>query len=391
LLKSFVFVGVILGQCTMGIIADHPRVGLNRAMILINLISFVGIMCCTMGPFLYYDDYPDDELTRTTTDQMYWMLAISRGILGFGVGGKYPVASAMRAASAEMEGQPQQQHEDDEEDSKSASSHHRASEVAKGFFWQTPGALLPYVISILLLVVLGDDEQVPPRTRLWQFSLLTGAGAVPVILVLWLTLSSGRQIITIQKRQSHISRAMRHEHEHQAPSSFGDVLKHIISHPNSLRKLMGTGLCWALYDFVYFGTALNLPDLFGRVFGGGERSSSSSGGVGGLTANALQNIVAFSMGFPGVLLAIRHLPFLKPKKLQSYGFIFIGGVSLLLAALFRGDGGGSGEEASTSSSNNSSSSSSSTFTFRAQLQFVLACCLIFSLNWGCNVSSANTA
>ena len=40
LLKSVVFVGSIFGQCTMGFVGDC--IGLERAMIFTNLLSFMG-------------------------------------------------------------------------------------------------------------------------------------------------------------------------------------------------------------------------------------------------------------------------------------------------------------------------------------------------------------
>jgi len=54
LLKSVVFLGAILGQCCMGFVAD--AIGLNKAMVLTNTISLVGIVLWYVicrGPTFY--------------------------------------------------------------------------------------------------------------------------------------------------------------------------------------------------------------------------------------------------------------------------------------------------------------------------------------------------
>ena len=86
-----------------------------------------------------------------------------RFVLGVGVGGKYPLAATIRAEAC-TDGEV---------------SRHSATEVAKGFFWQTcatthhirlqpashtvaapitygcrPGAMLPYVVGLLLVLYL---------------------------------------------------------------------------------------------------------------------------------------------------------------------------------------------------------------------------------------------
>jgi len=113
---------------------------------------------------------------------------------------------------------------------------------------------------------------------------------------------------------------------------------------------------WFLYDFVYYGTALNLPLITQRIFGEGE-------GEQALASQCWENIALNLMGLPGIVLAIWQLRRLGTKRLQSWGFVAIAASCLLLAAVFK-------QQRDSKA-----------------LLFAAACVLIVSLNWGCNVST----
>jgi len=236
----------------------------------------------------------------------------------------------MHAAMAE--------YEEEMKDLSTGTGNHRATEVAKGFFWQTPGAILPYVVSLVVLFVFG--EAMNGRNHLLatkvQYAIVVGVGAVPSSVVMLLTVKQ----FQYQKKDLLPS----------ISNSRGNPCAIIFGNRDILFKLLGTGLSWALYDFVYYGTALNLPEIFGRMFHGT-----------GLIANAWQNLGAFFMGLPGVISAIWVLRSVGPKMLQAWGFVAIGSASMVLAVFL-------------------SSNSAETPAFLASYL------LIFTLNWGCNVS-----
>ena len=92
-----------------------------------------------------------------------------RFVLGVGVGGKYPLAATIRAEAC-TDGEV---------------SRHSATEVAKGFFWQTPGAMLPYVVGLLLVLYLTPGSSVAATALVsLQFRLVLGLGALPALLVM---------------------------------------------------------------------------------------------------------------------------------------------------------------------------------------------------------------
>lgn len=168
---------------------------------------------------------------------------------------------------------------------------HRAKEVAKGFFWQTPGAILPYVVALILLLLFGDEHSGGVgrahigRTYL-QYMLLVGVGAIPSIIVLIL---SGKQLVacsttttqhesapggTIHTRKRcspcfNATTSARREEGYSRLTNNNSTSMVAVALPNKhyWNKLIGTGVSWALYDFVYYGTAFNQPEILSTVLG----------------------------------------------------------------------------------------------------------------------------
>ena len=82
------------------------RFGRGKAMVITNCLTALGAIGCALfawKPFVFS------------------AISACRFILGIGVGGKYPLTAMMRAEGT-------------------AKGEHGATEVSKGFFWQTPGS-----------------------------------------------------------------------------------------------------------------------------------------------------------------------------------------------------------------------------------------------------------
>jgi len=273
-------------------------------MILTNSFTFLGAVLCAAASW-------------GDSDDVYGALIGYRFLMGIGIGGKYPLASTIRAEGT-------------------SSGEHRATEVAKGFFWQTPGVIAPYLLGWILVASFGSEKNgVDYRdvTEL-QFRILFGVGALPSGLVIILT--------WLQFRGKERERV-----------GSENPVRVALNHPELWRKLIGTGGCWFMYDFVYYGTALNQTSIINNVFGGDET----------IYDNCWHNIVVAAMGIPGVLTAIYQLEAYGDKRLMSWGFVLIGFTSLLLCASFK-----------YYPDNNS-------------LNFALFCLLLFAVNWGCNVAT----
>jgi len=157
-LDSVVFAGAIIGQLFMGLAGD--LCGRKRALVLTNLFTALGALCsafCSWGP--------------ATT--VYTVITISRFVLGVGVGGKYPLAGTVSS----------------EGKSAKKSQAKSALEIAFGFFWQTPGTMLPYAIGMVFLAAtkLKDVSTVPYFDASVGFRIILGLGALPALIVVILT------------------------------------------------------------------------------------------------------------------------------------------------------------------------------------------------------------
>jgi len=281
-LSSVVFAGAVTGQLLLGYIGD--LLGRERSLLLtLGLIALGALSSafCSWG----------------SSNDIYIIICISRFFLGMGVGGVYPLSATKTAEDTNVESE-------------------KSKQVSHAFFWQTPGAIAPYVIAIII------DECVP-----WvglQFRLILSIGAVPALFVLLGTwylmestkkhknreiddLSSNREKLGSLSEILDIDDLNKEEFEIITQT---ELLKKIFIREN-WEKIIGTGVCWFLYDITHYGTALFAPTIIENIFG-----SDNS-----IISNCWQNIVASSMGIPGVIAGIYILSKKGTKYLQILGFI----------------------------------------------------------------------
>lgn len=317
LLKYIVFAGAIAGQLTMGYVGD--AIGRKRAMGLTYSFSTLGALGSALLPW-------------GSASSVYAILAGCRFVLGFGVGGKYPLAATM---SRESVAAP----------SASSSAGHRplpaSYEVAKGFFWQSPGAMLPYVVGLVLIALFGrgDIGAAHVAQTSAQFRLLLGVGALPTLVA---------HVLTHFGEESAEYAAARRKRG-AAANPFREAARH----PQYLGRLAGCGLSWFCFDIVIYGTTFNQVAITQAVFGKSDT----------LFDECWQNIVITAMGIPGVLLAMLWTRVgLSSRALNLYGFALFVAACLAFAGAVR---------AGASSS----------------VQFALFCVLYGVLNFGPNLST----
>jgi hypothetical protein len=174
-----------------------------------------------------------------------------------------PLGSAISAQAAES---------DTEHPDKRA---HRAKEVAKGFFWQTPGAIMPYVVQLMLLLVIGDENSGVGRKFVTstnkQYMILVGLGALPSIATIVLSwremVSSSANLEEPRGSCPFLPRRATGYNTIGAARNVPGIVS-TLRDKAYLHKLVGTGVSWALYDFVYYGTVFNQPELLASVLGG---------------------------------------------------------------------------------------------------------------------------
>jgi MFS family permease len=83
--SNALLVGEIIGQITIGLTCDY--LGRKVAIVLTTALIVIGGILATAS-------------SGTTVSGMFWMLTVSRGIVGFGTGGEYPASSVSASEAA---------------------------------------------------------------------------------------------------------------------------------------------------------------------------------------------------------------------------------------------------------------------------------------------------
>ncbi|CAE7721297.1 PHT1-3 [Symbiodinium sp. CCMP2456] len=252
-LLALVFVGSMVGMMCFGYLGD--LLGHRRALQGTKGLVVLGALLCSMLP-------------EDAGDEFWHRLAIARFLVGVGLGGAYPLSAACAGASG------------------------TSSEVGQAFFWQTPGGVAPYLVTLLLLHVLPGDTS-------WQFRLVLGLGALPAFLAL---AASWR--------------------EESAPPvhAGGDLRQALQSHQ---RTLVGTAGTWFLFDVAAYGTVIFTPRILNHVFG--ESQS--------LTQMALHSVMMLSFAIPATFLAVAVLPRVGARTLNAVGLAMISVCFAVFAAV----------------------------------------------------------
>jgi len=335
---AVVFVGAIIGQLTMGYAGDV--IGRNAAMVLTLSLVAISAVISAAG--------------SGSASSIYMTIIVARFFLGVGVGGIYPL-SATKAA----------------EDGGKGGGNVNIAAVSFAFFWQTPGAMGPWLLA--LLTAQNDTMSMSTDSK-WR--LLLGLGAVPAAMVVMLTLWQIRlkeeQLLLLMSHDdggtsssaSHLLLAT--SHYSSQPAGGGGIkkvnlLEMLFQHGGLWRDLLVTGGSWFLYDIAYYGVNLFGGEILSEINASDDDNVSLNSNIAKLCG---QELLGLSLGIPACLLAIFMLHRVSSRHLQIHGFLFIALCFVLMAVTF----------VPLRDSN-------------PNLLFAVYCCLLFSLNYGPNVST----
>jgi len=216
----------------------------------------------------------------------------------------------------------------------SGSDKHAGTEVAKAFIWQVPGQIVPFLLALVLYEAFGKSTEFD--TVSLQVRLLLGFGAVPALVVFactWFKHKDSGEYSAIQESKPSLVESLKA--------------------PGIAKAFIGTGLSWMLYDYIFYGTTVFQSTVLNDIFGSGET----------LEKLCWQNMVISAVGLPAVILATWQLEQFGAKQMQVWGFVMVAVGSLTLTLL------------------KGIAPDEHTLIFAAYLF------LIFTLNWGVNVST----
>lgn len=263
-IKMLSYAGAIAGMCIMGYLGD--LIGRRLAMVLTLFLVAFGALSSAV-------------LSWGSALSVTVILGIFRFILGMGSGGVYPL-SAVTAA----------------EGSSSEKMDDRCLRVSWAYSMNVPGILFPYVLALLLWWATDKSVEI-------SFRVLLGFGALPAVLV-WLPAWKMKDSKEFVERD------------------FAAKLLQAFVNCAYWRQLLGTGVCWLLYDVTAYGILLVQPEITQMIWGEGSS----------VFEVIWHNIVLNAIGIPGCYMGILVLRQMGVKWLQFWGFMGLAGSALLLAA-----------------------------------------------------------
>jgi PHS family inorganic phosphate transporter-like MFS transporter len=312
-LLAMVFTGSVVGMGTMGYIGDI----FGRRIGMIMTLSFV-VFGSLASAFLSWGN----------TDSVYGVITVCRFLIGFGVGGIYPMAAATAAEG-------------------SSKGENDGERVGWAFFWQAPGAMAPYVVAYFLQFMSPDT----PNVTSIQFRTLLALGAVPATIVLVATYLSASDT---PKATSTPAGFLAANPGSSTGSGKKNPFKEAMEHPKYLRTLIGTGGTWFLYDVAYYGTSIFTPQILKGIFGAQDS----------LADLCWQSLAVSSMGIPALITSIWLIRRIGGRGLNLWGFLIIAVFFAVLAGLYMQSNTGLPNE-----------------------KFAVFCLLTFALNWGVQVGT----
>jgi MFS family permease len=212
------------------------------------------------------------------------VLTAFRFVLGFGVGGDYPVSAVLM--------------------SEYAGSKDRGRQVALVFSTQAIGLIIG---PLLALALLGGGAGAPVTWR-----VLLGAGAIPAAAAVWL-----RRKLPEPDRFTAVAAkpgAGRRRAQDRAAAQPEAGLRAFLANRRLLVLLIGTAGCWFLLDYAYYGNTISTPRIISLITPNASET----------TTIAIQLAIFAIAAVPGYILAIARMDRIGHRKLQLIGFVMMG-------------------------------------------------------------------
>ena len=241
----------------------------------------------------------------------YWVLIAFRFVLGFGVGGDYPVSAVMVSEYANRKD--------------------RGKLVGMVFGTQALGLIIGPLIALALLGAGASNDTA------WRVML--ALGAVPAAAVIYLRCrmpESPRYQIQVQGKAEQAASRMSQFTGGQVSGSGGQPgagslgglqpemgLRAFLTSRKWLIMLAGTAGTWFLLDYAYYGNTISSPQILSLI----------SPGASTMTKIALQLAIFVVAAVPGYILGIAWMDRIGHRRLQLAGFAMMALCFLIIAVI----------------------------------------------------------
>jgi MFS transporter, PHS family, inorganic phosphate transporter len=282
ILNSTMLAAAFLGALVFGRYAD--KVGRKRVYWLVAAVMIAGALGSAFA-------------------QSFWILIAFRFVLGFGVGGDYPVSAVMVSEYANRKD--------------------RGKLVGMVFGTQALGLVVGPLIALALLGSGAGDDVV------WR--ILLGLGAVPAAAVIYLRCRMPespryqvhRESLGVRAANAGQGTVVRHASLGASGAAHVSGLRALLTNKRWLVMLAGTAGCWFLLDYAYYGNTISTPQILGLI----------SPHASTMTKIALQLAIFVVAAVPGYILAIARLDKIGHRKLQLIGFAMMAVCFLIISAV----------------------------------------------------------
>jgi MFS transporter, PHS family, inorganic phosphate transporter len=283
LLNSTMLFAAFVGAFVFGRFAD--LIGRRHVYWLVAAITIAGALGSALAP-------------------SFWVLIGFRFVLGFGVGGDYPVSAVMVSEYANRKD--------------------RGKLVGMVFGTQAIGLIVGPLIALSLLGAGFSGDTV------WR--VLLGLGALPAAAVIYLRTrmpESPRYQAQVQGKAEHAAARMSDFTGGQVSANGSGGPRHemglraFLTDRRWLILLAGTAGTWFLLDYAYYGNTISTPQILSLI----------SPGASTMTKIALQLAIFVVAAVPGYVLAIARLDKIGHRRLQLLGFAMMALCFLIIAAI----------------------------------------------------------
>ena len=283
LLNSTMLGAAFLGALAFGRFAD--LVGRKRVYWMVAAIMIVGSVGSAIAP-------------------TFWVLILFRFLLGFGVGGDYPVSAVLMSEYANRKD--------------------RGRLVGMVFSTQALGLIVGPLIALALLGAGVSDNLA------WRIML--GLGAVPAAAVIYLRSrmpESPRYQVQVNGNATQAAAQLAAFTDGQVsgtrsrpPPTEPIGLRAFLTDHRYATLLAGTAGCWFLLDYAYYGNTISTPQILSLIAPDATT----------MTKIALQLAIFVVAALPGYLLAIAWLDRIGHRRLQLVGFAVMAACFAVIAA-----------------------------------------------------------
>ena len=320
-LATAAIIGAVFGQLFFGGLADYiGRRTIFITTLTICIVAAIGSATCVDSPSF----------------SIYTQLSLWRGLLGFGIGGEYPLSATVTAERSEESGA-------------SAAAHSlisRGRAVAVVFSMQGLGNLSACLVCVVLLAANA------PLDVTWRASL--AAGALPGLLTVYWRYK--------MEETAHFSKvapklgggdktallvndgaAMASVVELDADGGGAVATSRAVTHLATIGQhiyvnrwaLAGTAGSWFIFDVVFYGNGLFTATILAAMgFNTGKAGAQTTAD---LLQLSLGSLCIAAIGVPGYFVAVALIDKMGRRPMQLMGFVMI-----TVLFMVRGAGAGGG-------------------------------------------------